>query len=143
MMELMVRGNENKEVMDVKRISNRISYLNTVEGKLIYKSVERVINKNVFSIVNRRSELYLYVGNNENPIDIVISSYNLQMQQGGLTAEVVIGNCYEQVKGVINLIEKEAKLGYNFSIEDLQVFLEAYELIRYDAIEELALASLK
>lgn len=143
MMELMVRGNENKEVMDVKRISNRISYLNTVEGKLIYKSVERVINKNVFSIVNRRSELYLYVGNNENPIDIVISSYNLQMQQGGLTAEVVIGNCYEQVKGVINLIEKESKLGYNFSIEDLQVFLEAYELIRYDAIEELALASLK
>lgn len=140
MMKSMV--NNNNGTNTINRISKRVEYLNTVDGNIVSKVVERVIKGSVFSIINRRSELYLYVGDNETPIDIVISSYNLQMQQGGLTAEVVIGDSFEEVKSVINKIEASFKQGKAFSILDFQTFLEENELINYKAIEALALKTI-
>lgn len=122
-------------------------YSKMVNGKLIAVTYGRVVGTServMFNIIERNSELFLYVDNSETPKQVTIRTFNVQMEMGisGKKSEAVIGLCIQHAKLAIKLMTQLFQTGYGFSVEDFYTALEMEEVIDYKGIERLARRSI-
>lgn len=126
-------------------LKGKNSYSKIIEGRMLSSRVERIVGRDVkvvFSIIHRADELYLYVGNNESPTNIIIKTFNIEMNVDGRRAEAIVGVTIEKAKSVAYKLEKLFKAGQGFDLEDFHIALEIEELIDYKGIEKAALSQL-
>lgn len=143
---MMEKKIENRGFNFINQITNRNSYSNMVEGTILYNKVERVVltsnTKTIFSVVQKLSKVYLYVGDNEEPIDVVIKTCNIVMHQDGRSCEAIVGINIPKTNKLVHQLEQDFKRGMGFTIKELHEKLESEYLIDYKGLELHAIKSM-